>query len=648
MNVTPLTLNPLNAFAYGPRSKEALATWTGTVASRAAENTCFFGEGKLRLRQVPCPTLGLSGLFLGEMYAEPNSLTNVARLRVGPFALPTGVDWALAHGWQCWSESPFLTRHDVLACDVRRERWVFGDPAFYPYEERPGVFHSWSWSWCGASAHPGAHGFLGADGGRRIAVAFVFDLQAGCVWVDCDVEGLELPGNDAALLCRFVLPAQLSAEAALCDQLRAWSGGLRGEEFAPGGPGATVGVAPNAVTLPVRGYTSWYHHYKDIDLALLERNLAAAPGDMQVFQIDDGYQKSIGEWTQLRPGFGTDAAMHDFIRCVRDRGMVPGLWLAPFVVAEGSALLARHPEWVLRDGEGQPLRAGHIPHWGGNFYAIDLERDDVRTWLDGILAYWTGVGVGFFKCDFLYAPSVAVVRRGPIAGRQSPGTLTRLERARRAHDYLYNRIRHHGALFLSCGALMDQALGSCDFSRVGADVGQTWDDTDASMRWSREKVSTRAALGATLARAALSGCGLFTDGDVSIVRSTETSLSASERELLAWVNSWASDVQFVSCDMFAWDEGAGALYDLLARRLRSLAELFVPQPDARIEVVGVWPTDVAPRGEARDATAAAELEYGRRDRLGVRLRVRSADGHTRTHDLNIDLGLGGRWPQRRD
>ncbi len=616
--------------AFGPRSRQPLGEWTALGKGKAGPWP-FEECGLILSREAASQRAATPGGQVFELRARGPWPEAWARIRLGPFSLPKGTDWAVAHGWQCWSESPFVHRDDLFLCDERRERWVFGDPVFYPYEDRVGACHSWFFSWCGRSDRPELQGFFGAEGSRRIAVAFVFDLRDGKLWVDCDTEGLELPHDAEQTLCRFVLPEVLSGDMALAEGLREWAGPWRRLE---GSHAPAARQRPLNMSLPIRGYTSWYHHYNAISVDLLQQNLDAAPSNMKVFQIDDGYQKSVGEWTELRNGFGTMPQMREFIRRVRDRGLVPGLWLAPFVVAQGSQTLSKHPQWLLRDSAGEPIRVGHIPHWGGDFFALDTERDDVRHWIDEVVSFWTNEGVGFFKCDFLYAPGVKVGRRGPVFGQDQEGTLTRLHRAYRAHEFLYDRISAHGAVFLSCGAIIEQALHACDVSRVGADVGQTWDDSDPSMRWSREKVSTRAALLTTIIRSPLSQAGLRTDGDVSIVRSFDTSLSFQERRLLAWVNSWASDLQFVSCDTFAWDDEARAIYALLD------GDDAHPEftPAERWAVVAIWPqwpTD-PDRGGALDPKV----------RYTLNIRMQSDLEPARFAELCVDL-LHKTWTVRR-
>ena len=55
------------------------------------------------------------------------------------------------------------------------------------------------------------------------------------------------------------------------------------------------------------GWCSWYHYFHNIDEAALDTNLALA-GDwpFDVFQLDDGYQPSIGDWLRTNDTFDSD------------------------------------------------------------------------------------------------------------------------------------------------------------------------------------------------------------------------------------------------------------------------------------------------------------------------------------------------------
>ncbi|WP_229829751.1 alpha-galactosidase [Deinococcus ficus] len=65
-----------------------------------------------------------------------------------------------------------------------------------------------------------------------------------------------------------------------------------------------------------------------------------------VFQLDDGFQADLGDWTRPAAHFGGHA--RDLPGPLRELGFTPGLWLAPFLVGPGSQLFAEHRDWLVR------------------------------------------------------------------------------------------------------------------------------------------------------------------------------------------------------------------------------------------------------------------------------------------------------------
>lgn len=530
-----------------------------TLTRTSAQSIGLMGHQvfTVRLFQRVQPSLDQDAKVCAMTAARP-LFEQSARLRLGPFDLPPQVDWALAQGWQCWSESPILNRKGVLAEDGNRDRWCFGDTHFYPYDGRPGHFHSWFFSYCGFSEEKQAHGFLCSDGQGLFAVAFFFELDEGRVWVDVDCAGFDWSRLDAGdVVVRFVLPSELMQASVLplSDCARSYLSFCRPEKKRMS-LGLREGVP--AAEGPVRGYTSWYHHYSEITEDLILRNLRAAPAEMSVFQIDDGYQMGIGEWTAFRPSFAAGHTPRGLMEAIRARGLTPGVWLAPFVAVQAKNDARSPLSLVEREGDSSgrmaaaPVRCGTFDHWGGPFFAVDTESASFRVWLDRVVSFWKEQGVGFLKCDFLYAAGMV-----PGAG------MTRLERACRAHVALDETVRSHGLKWLSCGGIVEQAFLSADFSRIGADVGLDWEDPDRANFASRERVSTRSCITNTVTRSLLSGAAFLNDGDVSILRDADSRLSGAQKETLLKVNGALSDLQFVSCDLFAWSSSACERYTRL-------------------------------------------------------------------------------------
>ena len=346
---------------------------------------------------------------------------------------------------------------------------------------------------------------------------------------------------------------------------------------------------------PLVGFTSWYRHYGDIDAATLKRDLVgvsdvllAQPleGVLPVFQVDDGYAK-VGDWTQPDPNrfpAGMGAVADD----IRSAGLVPGLWMAPFVCEKESRTFAEHQDWLLRDSSGRPVMSGS--HWSGG-YALDTQNPDVREHvsasLDTAARIW---GFKLLKLDFLYAAAML-----PHAGKN------RGELMADALDLLRSSVPE-GTLFDFCGVPVVSAFGRCEYCRVGCDVGLDWNDTLHMRITGRERVSTKNSLHNTKGRAHLNGVTFLNDPDVFFLR-RDVKITDSQRTRLLSADSLLGGVLFTSDDMGAWDSRQVSIFrnalDTFARR----SSEFAPQTTGRVEGEAGDLSD-KPIGRTQDARGA--------------------------------------------
>jgi len=202
--------------------------------------------------------------------------------------------------------------------------------------------------------------------------------------------------------------------------------------------------APSLRSIPA-GWCSWSCYFKHVTEAGVVENVNAATRlglPIEIVQIDDGYESAIGDWLDVAPRFGS---LRGASQAIRRAGMVPGLWIAPFMVDPRSRLAASHPDWLVR-GED----AGE--HWGVTMRILDATRRDAAAYLREVLATFVDWGFAFFKLDFLYAaaiPSVAAYREGMSLIRDAVGP---------------------DAILLIGGAPLLPSIGLCDAMRVGPDV----------------------------------------------------------------------------------------------------------------------------------------------------------------------------------
>ncbi len=291
------------------------------------------------------------------------------------------------------------------------------------------------------------------------------------------------------------------------------------------------------------GYESWYNHYTRIDAGIIGRDLEGIGandnlmnafylrrGKPTIFQIDDGWERSVGEW--VADGVKFPEGMGVLAREIEERGMVPGLWIAPLLATRGSAIFKEKPEWLLRDRSGRPSPVGFNPGWDGIFHCLDISLPEVEDYLAGIFETivedW---GYRYIKLDFLYA--------GFIEGeRRMPGPA--YEHYDRLMKRLCSRVRDsrgRGVAYLGCGAPLEPSLRHFPLMRIGADTKEVWEDgllKRVVRHQGRPAAYTN--LSHTIGRSLLDGTVFLNDPDVVFCRTNRMALGETEKELIALVD----------------------------------------------------------------------------------------------------------------
>lgn len=278
------------------------------------------------------------------------------------------------------------------------------------------------------------------------------------------------------------------------------------------------------------GYTTWYNYYGSITEDIVVRDLESLSKldeKVDIFQIDDGYQKAIGDWTETKKDKFPNG-MKKIADEIHKKNMLAGLWLAPLAVTANSSVYKEHKDWLVCDKKGKPYVAG--PNWGP-FYALDIYNKDaaayIRHFFDVILNEW---GYDMVKLDFLYAACVL-----PIHNK------TRGQVMCDAMDLIRDCVGDK--IILGCGVPLMPAFGKVDFCRIGADVDLEWIRRKNRIR---EDVSTPNTVNCTVFRRHLNGRAFLNDPDVFLLRDTNTKMTFDQRALLAKINSYFGSLLFVS------------------------------------------------------------------------------------------------------
>jgi alpha-galactosidase len=417
----------------------------------------------------------------------------VAGIDVVDGGTPFGpADRVFEHGYQSWTPTATLRLDESFPSEEPANRPQMIDLAA-PADART------SHAVTALSGDPGRLmlGFLDHD-----SYLSRFDLRTGTGGTDitavCPLDGVALAPGERRETATLRVDAGRPVTAALDDLASAIGDRMDAR-------------IPESVPT---GWCSWYHYFTGVtaaDIRTTIDDLDAWGTDLDVLQVDDGYETAFGDWRTLADGFESMRVLCDD---VVDAGYTPGLWVAPFYVQADSGLAASHPGWLLTE-DGEPVDAG-ARH--GPMYALDTTHPGVIEWLrntfETIVDEW---GVAYLKLDFLYAAALPGDRHADV---------TRAEAYRRGLSTIRDAV---GDVFvLGCGAPGFASVGLVDAMRVGPDTAPYWRrEGDAASQPATEN-AVRNVLNRQFCHRRL----WITDPDCQLVRTT-TALSDVERESFA-------------------------------------------------------------------------------------------------------------------
>ncbi|MCL2233472.1 MAG: alpha-galactosidase, partial [Treponema sp.] len=296
------------------------------------------------------------------------------------------------------------------------------------------------------------------------------------------------------------------------------------------------------------GYESWYNHYNNINQTIILDDLQALAETENllklryidrkrplVFQIDDGWEWTVGEWEVNTDRF--PLGLKHIASRIEDAGFIPGLWLAPFLVTRRCRVFREKPEWLLRETpplngkRGKPVVAGFNHLWDKQYYCLDISRQDVLEYLKAIIDRaiddW---GFRYLKIDFLYT--------GLFAGAFAEGGVPH-EHYERACKIMTSRTSNTCGLpvaYLGCGLPMGLSYRHFPLSRTGADTREEWDWNLVRLLGHVGRPSAWMNLRNTIGRTHLDGAVYISDPDVIFLRTKNCKLTETEKELIALVN----------------------------------------------------------------------------------------------------------------
>ncbi|HEY8521069.1 MAG TPA: glycoside hydrolase family 36 protein [Gammaproteobacteria bacterium] len=242
---------------------------------------------------------------------------------------------------------------------------------------------------------------------------------------------------------------------------------------------AAVGTAQNARTRSVvNGWCSWFYTLTEVSEDEVLRNAAYAarqlrPFGLEYVQVDEGYQRAHGDWE------GNERFPHGMkwlAERIKGYGLKPGLWVAPYVISEQTAVFREHPDWLVHRRDGSLQRIGN---WESETspgalaetvkrYCLDITHPQAGEWLrdlfETIARRW---GYEMIKLDFMAWSILA-------AERYRDPAVSSAEAYRRGLEIIRAAVGDDCHI-LECGP-GNITVGLIDSMRIEADVNYGYAD----------------------------------------------------------------------------------------------------------------------------------------------------------------------------
>lgn len=268
-----------------------------------------------------------------------------------------------ANGYQSWTECREMFKderqsHTFGPISFAYRRTLLGAAGAYTFDDnvsRRGVFQGFSYMYVRNGEEYDLFASLTERTGYTI---FTADFNSNMITVQKDLEGVIVDGEYEVLNFAEYVGDEDSVFDSWFDELN----------------------IPKPSVAPKNGYTTWYNYYSKINEKIVSDDLEAlskVKSDIDIFQIDDGYQSATGDWLTI-DNKKFPNGMKSVADKIHSKGMLAGLWLAPFGAEFTSKTATQHHDWLIRKKNGHPVTCGI--NWGG-FYALDIEVPEVKNYI---------------------------------------------------------------------------------------------------------------------------------------------------------------------------------------------------------------------------------------------------------------------------
>ena len=217
-------------------------------------------------------------------------------------------------------------------------------------------------------------------------------------------------------------------------------------------------------------WCSWYEFENNYTQQHLDDFIAGLksiqpPVPVEMIQIDDGYSER-GDWLIENSKF--PKGIRYMIDTIRKAGYKAGIWVAPFMVSSKSKVYQEHPEWLLRDVYGQPIREFNSAE--GDMYVLDTSHPEAFEHIQKVFRTFREWGVTYYKTDFM---DWGLRDRTKV--KRFRNDETSVQHFVRVLRMIRQEIGPE-SFWLACISPYSPFIGLADAVRFSNDVGPGWND----------------------------------------------------------------------------------------------------------------------------------------------------------------------------
>jgi hypothetical protein len=221
---------------------------------------------------------------------------------------------------------------------------------------------------------------------------------------------------------------------------------------------------------PLMGWWSWTAYYFGLTEGAALTNAEWESEHIKalgynIFHIDEGYQYARGEYSTPNSTLFPNGLAPVYYK-VNSLGLTPGIWTAPFEISERSWVYQNHPDWLVKNAQGQPIHSGTVEARKDQLFVLDTTnpgaQDYLRKTYSTLVNLW---GLRYIKMDFMDDSA--------IEGYYYKPDTTALEAQRIGLQIIRDTVGNDVYLDKD-GSPMLNPVGIVDYGRISQDTGHTF------------------------------------------------------------------------------------------------------------------------------------------------------------------------------